>query len=218
MNISSSFNLCYNIIGDIMKDTKEVVLFFKGDVNFSSVDIAKEFLSRYEYLGEPVILPDNGDPKITTIMFSSNPEMHIQISRIAVNVAVNYRHFNEIASIIFDITDIFDGEKIEFNRIGYISSLFISSKLLPKVKEKYLNKDNLSDIGSFNLGFYRSIDNKKSYFNCWERVIADSNNASDILIQYDLNSAIDENFDFSMKNIKDFINFANDYIEKRINI
>ena len=43
-----------------MKDTKEIVLFFKENTSFSLVDISKEILVRYPELGDPIILPDNG--------------------------------------------------------------------------------------------------------------------------------------------------------------
>ena len=60
------------------------------------------------------------------------------------------------------------------------------------------------------------LQNKFGYINCWEKFITDSTNFKDLLIQYDINTPVDENISFDMKYIKEFIVTANDYIEKRI--
>ena len=65
-----------------MKDTKEIVLFFKENTSFSLVDISKEILVRYPELGDPIILPDNGKTRSPLILFNTNPDFQMQISRV----------------------------------------------------------------------------------------------------------------------------------------
>ena len=101
-----------------MKDTKEIVLFFKEEARYSSLDVAKEIMNRYELLGEPVIIPDNGDAKLPTIIFNKSADMQVQVSRISVNVVVNYTYFNELSSIVFDMVDLFEAFNLNFYRIS----------------------------------------------------------------------------------------------------
>ena len=67
-----------------------------------------------------------------------------------------------------------------------------------------------------NLSWYRKIDFRSSYINCWERVITDTVNFKDLLLQYDINTLVGEKVDIDMKFIKDFFKTADDYVEKRI--
>lgn len=200
-----------------MKDTKEIVLFFKEEARYSSLDVAKEIMNRYELIGEPVIIPDNGDAKLPTIIFNKNADMQVQVSRVSVNVIVNHNCFNEISSIAFDMVDIFEAFNLNFYRIGYISSVFLAPKYVTKVKERFLNLDNLEGIEDFNFSWYHVIENKLGKINCWERIITDKANFSDLLMQYDFNSPANEEVEFDMKYIKEFINSTNDYIEERVN-
>lgn len=200
-----------------MKDTKEIVLFFKEEAKYSSIDVAKEIMSRYELLGEPVIIPDNGDAKLPTIIFNKSADMQIQVSRVSINVVVNHTYFEEISSIIFDMVDIFETFNLSFYRIGYISSIFLSPKYITKVKERFLNLENLEGIEDFNFSWYHGIESKSGKINCWERIITDKSNFSDLLMQYDFNSPINEEIEFNMKYIKEFVNLTNNYIEERVN-
>lgn len=200
-----------------MKDTKEFVLFFKEEAKYSSIDVAKEIMNRYELIGEPVLLPDNGDAKLPTIIFNKNADMQVQVSKISVNVIVNHTYFNALSSIVFDMVDIFESFDLSFYRIGYISSVFLAPKYVSKVKERFLKIDNLEGMEDFNFSWYHAILNKNGKINCWERIITDKANFSDLLMQYDFNSPVNEEIELNMKYIKEFINSTNDYIEERVN-
>lgn len=200
-----------------MKDTKEIVLFFKEEAKYSSLDVAKEIMNRYELIGEPVIIPDNGDAKLPTIIFNKSVDMQVQVSRVSVNVIVNHTYFNDLSSIVFDMVDIFESFNLNFYRMGYISSVFLSPKYVSKVKERFFNLDNLDGMDDFNFSWYHAIENKNGKINCWERIITDKANFSDLLMQYDFNSPANEEVDFNMKYIKEFMKTTNDYIEERVN-
>ena len=198
-----------------MKDTKEIVLFFCDDTNFSLVDVSKELLGRYSELGEPTVLPDNGKTKAPLILFNSNPDFQIQISRVSVNFVVNHTYFEKLTSIIFDIVDTFEEFKCKFFRMGYISSIFLAPQYIEKVQEKFLRSNNLEGIKEFNLSWYKILENKFGPINCWERFITDTSDFKDLLIQYDFNTPIDIQIDFEIKYIKEFIKTANEYISSR---
>lgn len=198
-----------------MKNTKEIILFYEKVPDFNLTDIAKEILDRYEYLGEPTIIPRN-ENNTFLVVFNKNSELQIEINDKNVFIVMKHSYFNSLNSIVFDVVDTFEMFDTKFSRIGYISSNFESPLKIEKAKEKYLNVEEFKDVLELNLSWYRKIDFRSSYINCWERVITDTVNFKDLLLQYDINTLVGEKVDIDMKFIKDFFKTADDYVEKRI--
>lgn len=198
-----------------MKNTKEIILFYDKAPDFNLTDIAKEILSRYECLGEPTIIPKN-ENNTFLVVFNKNSEFQIEINDKNVLIVMKHSYFNDLNSIVFDVVDAFEMYDTKFSRMGYISSNFESPLKIEKAKEKYLQVDEFKDVLELNLSWYRKIDFRSSYINCWERVITDTVNFKDLLLQYDINTIVGEKVDIDMKFIKEFFKTADDYIEKRI--
>lgn len=198
-----------------MKNTKEIILFYEKVPDFNLTDIAKEILDRYEYLGEPTIIPRN-ENNTFLVVFNKNSEFQIEINDKNVLIVMKHSYFNDLNSIVFDVVDTFEMFDTKFSRIGYISSNFESPLKIEKAKEKYLNVEEFKDVLELNLSWYRKINFRSSYINCWERVITDTVNFKDLLLQYDINTLVGEKVDINMKFIKDFFKTSDDYIEKRI--
>lgn len=198
-----------------MKNTKEIILFYEKVPDFNLTDIAKEILDRYEYLGEPTIIPRN-ENNTFLVVFNKNSELQIEINDKNVLIVMKHSYFNDLNSIVFDVVDTFEMFDTKFSRIGYISSNFESPLKIEKAKEKYLNVEEFKDVLELNLSWYRKINFRSSYINCWERVITDTVNFKDLLLQYDINTLVGEKVDIDMKFIKDFFKTSDDYIEKRI--
>lgn len=198
-----------------MKNMKEIILFYEKVPDFNLTDIAKEILDRYEYLGEPTIIPRN-ENNTFLVVFNKNSEFQIEINDKNVLIVMKHSYFNDLNSIVFDVVDTFEMFDTKFSRIGYISSNFESPLKIEKAKEKYLNVEEFKDVLELNLSWYRKIDFRSSYINCWERVITDTVNFKDLLLQYDINTLVGEKVDIDMKFIKDFFKTSDDYIEKRI--
>ena len=198
-----------------MKNTKEIILFYEKVPDFNLTDIAKEILDRYEYLGEPTIIPRN-ENNTFLVVFNKNSELQIEINDKNVFIVMKHSYFNSLNSIVFDVVDTFEMFNTKFSRIGYISSNFESPLKIEKAKEKYLNVEEFKDVLELNLSWYRKIDFRSSYINCWERVITDTVNFKDLLLQYDINTLVGEKVDIDMKFIRDFFKTADDYVEKRI--
>lgn len=198
-----------------MKNTKEIILFYEKVPDFNLTDIAKEILDRYEYLGEPTIIPKN-ENNTFLVVFNKNSEFQIEINDKNVLIVMKHSYFNDLNSIVFDVVDTFEMFDTKFSRIGYISSNFESPLKIEKAKEKYLNVEEFKDVLELNLSWYRKINFRSSYINCWERVITDTVNFKDLLLQYDINTLVGEKVDIDMKFIKDFFKTADDYVEKRI--
>lgn len=198
-----------------MKNMKEIILFYEKVPDFNLTDIAKEILDRYEYLGEPTIIPRN-ENNTFLVVFNKNSEFQIEINDKNVLIVMKHSYFNDLNSIVFDVVDTFEMFNTKFSRIGYISSNFESPLKIEKAKEKYLNVEEFKDVLELNLSWYRKIDFRSSYINCWERVITDTVNFKDLLLQYDINTLVGEKVDIDMKFIKDFFKTADDYVEKRI--
>ena len=198
-----------------MKNTKEIILFYEKVPDFNLTDIAKEILDRYEYLGEPTIIPRN-ENNTFLVVFNKNSEFQIEINDKNVLIVMKHSYFNSLNSIVFDVVDTFEMFDTKFSRIGYTSSNFESPLKIEKAKEKYLNVEEFKDVLELNLSWYRKIDFRSSYINCWERVITDTVNFKDLLLQYDINTLVGEKVDIDMKFIKDFFKTADDYVEKRM--
>ena len=198
-----------------MKNMKEIILFYEKVPDFNLTDIAKEILDRYEYLGEPTIIPRN-ENNTFLVVFNKNSELQIEINDKNVFIVMKHSYFNSLNSIVFDVVDTFEMFDTKFSRIGYISSNFESPLKIEKAKEKYLNVEEFKDVLELNLSWYRKIDFRSSYINCWERVITDTVNFKDLLLQYDINTLVGEKVDIDMKFIKDFFKTADDYVEKRM--
>lgn len=200
---------------DNMKDTKEVVLFYKDNVTFNIYEVAKEIEKRYEELGEANIIAQNDEPNNVLFVFNQNPELQMQTNKNFFSIVMNHNYFEKIAVIVFDIIDAFLEFNVEFGRIGYISSCFLSPKYIEVAKERYLKKENLEDIHDINLSWYRKIEMKYGILNSWERIITDEANFKDLLCQYDFNSPRESIVSLDMKYIKEFFKVANDFISSR---
>lgn len=198
-----------------MKDTKEIVLFFDENTSFSPLEIAKELLSRYPELGEPIVLPESRNQGSPLVIFNTNVEIQMQVSSRSLNCVINHNYFNKISSIVFDLVDAFDTYGVNFVRIGYISNIFLAPKCVKIAKEKYLRLENLEDIEDVNLGWYRKIKCKYGDLNCWERIVTDKGEFEDLLMQFDINSPRTTKVSFDIKYIKEFIKTAEDFIEER---
>lgn len=201
-----------------MKDTKEIVLFFKDNVRFTPLNIAKELLSRYPELGNPLVLPETGKKNAPLIIFNENSDIQMQANYTNFTFICNHKYFDKINSLVFDIVDTFEGEDAIFNRIGYVSSVFLSPKYVEKAKDKYLNKSELEDILEVNLSFYRKLGISTGFINSWERLITDSEHFKDLLCQFDFNTPIGVEVNLDMKYIKEFFKICEDFIDSRTDI
>lgn len=200
----------------MMKDTKEVVLFFDKNANFEAIDIAREFKNRYKELGNPVVLPSQSDINKPVIMFKENPDFTMHISMTSIGFVINHNYFNHIASICFDIMDIFSEININLVRIGYISSVFLPKEKQDIARKKYLKLEEFDDVIDINLAWYRELDTDFGVLNSWERILTDHLDFPDLLCQYDFNTPVNKAVNMDMKYFKKFFNYCNSYIEKRI--
>lgn len=201
-----------------MKDSKEIVLFFKENSKFKGIDVAKEIISRYPEIGNPVIIPESDKKEIPLIIFNENPDLQIQISLKTCTIVINHSYFANLATIVFDIVDTFSEFNQEFVRIGYISNVFLSPKAIDRAKKKYLNKDIIEEITDFNFSWYKKLECSFGSINCWQRIITDYKSFNDLLCQFDFNTIASEMISLEMKNIKEFFKLTNEYIEDRIDL
>lgn len=201
-----------------MKDTKEVVLFFNNNANYDAVDIAKELKNRYPELGNPIIMPGQNDPTKPVIIFKENPDFTLRATLTSIGFVVNHTYFNNLASICFDLVDIFGEINIDLVRIGYISSVFLAPAKIDIAKHKFLKLEEFDDVMDINLAWYRELETDFGRLNSWERVVTDHLDFQDLLLQYDFNTPIDKKIDIDMKYLKKFFSFSDEYIEKRTDL
>lgn len=202
----------------MMKDTKEIVLFFKENSTFKEIEVAKEIISRYPEIGNPVIIPESDKREVPVIIFNENPDLQMQISLKMCTIVVNHSYFEKLSTIVFDIVDTFADVKQEFVRIGYISNVFLSPSTVIRAKKKYLNEKIVDDITDFNFSWYKKLNASFGAINCWERLITDNNSFKDLLYQFDFNTIATDVISLEMKNIKEFFKLTSEYINKRIDL
>ena len=200
-----------------MDDRREVVLYFKGGSKLVPLDIANSMSERFKDLGNPLLLNPDGQGVQPLVVFNENPEMMISVTQMTVNMIVDNKNFDKLDTIIFDLVDLFNDLDISFVRMGIVYSMFLNKKSKDYVMTE-LVKNSLvpDDVIDFNLSFFKKVDLKKEKINCWERYITGNEKFDDLLVQFDFNSEVDENKDFNMKYIKEFIKVADNYIEGRI--
>lgn len=199
-----------------MDDIREVVLYFKKGCKLVPFDIAKAISDRFKDIGSPGIFnPENSQP---LVVFKENPEMMITVTLMTVNLVVSEKYFKKLDTVIFDLIDLFSDLEIEFTKIGLIYSMFLSEKNKDIFKNKLLKTDNIpEDIEDYNVSFYRKLDFKDTKLNCWERLITNSDQFNELLIQFDFNTLSDEEVNIDMKFIKELLKVSNNYIEERTN-
>lgn len=200
-----------------MKDTKEIVLFFNKEDKFVPLDVAKEISERYPELGNPVIIPEMPNKSTPLIVFKENNEFQLQVTKNALTLVLCHNYFKNITTITFDMVDVFESFDVSFGRIGYIASNFLAPQYVEKAKERFLVSDNIGDVLDINLSWYRKVPIKDDYLNCWERIITDHDNFSDLLCQYDFNTPVNIEVNLEMKYIKEFFRVTDEYIEERVN-
>lgn len=201
-----------------MKDDKEIVLFFKENSSFKAIDVAKEIISRYPEVGNPVIIPESDKREVPVIIFNENPDFQIQVSLKTCTIVINHSYFEKISTIVFDIVDTFLEFKQEFVRIGYISNVFLSPSTILRAKKKYLNSKIIDEITDFNFSWYKKLESSFGAINCWQRLITDDKSFNDLLCQFDFNTVASDVISLEMKRIKEFFKLANEYIEDRIDL
>lgn len=199
-----------------MKNTKEVILFYERDVTLNLNEVATEILNRYEFLGDPIIIPSNEQEKKFLLVFNKYPDLQIEVNNKNIIIVMHHNYFEQLHSIVFDIIDALEGFDVKFSRIGYISSNFESPLKIEKAKKKYLKVEEFADVLELNLNWYKKLPFRDDYINCWERVITDTVNFKDLLLQYDINTPIGKSLVLDMKFIKDFFKTADEYIEMKV--
>lgn len=199
-----------------MKDTKEIILFYDEKTTFDLKSITDEIMSRYDVLKDPVIVPEK-DKKFL-IVFNKDEELQMEINQDNVIIVMKEAYFKEVNSIVFDIVDAFEMFNVKFSRIGYIASKFLNQSYIEKAKNKYLKVEEFADVLELNLNWYKKLNFKKNYINCWERIITDTVHFKELLVQFDINTPVGEKVDIDMKFIKEFFNCADEYIDTRVDL
>ena len=199
-----------------MDDRREIVLYFKGGAKLVPLDIAKSLSDRFKNLGNPLLLNQDGSGVQPLVVFNENQSMMITVTQMTINMIIDNSYFNKMDTIIFDLIDLFDELGISFIRMGLVYSIFLTERANNHIKEE-LTKCSLipEDIKDFNVSFFRKLDFKKESLNCWERYISNNEKFNDLLVQFDINSEVDEKRDFNMKYIKEFIKLVDSHIEER---
>ena len=199
-----------------MDDIREIILYIERNNKYKPVDAASELLNRWNELKDPIVLPEQNNPKGPSFAFTGNNSFQLEGSKSTVSFIVKEEYFDKIPSIIFDIIDTFDELGVSFKRIGYITNTYYPNSCIEKAKQIYLNPKAIEDeIEEINLSWYRKLDLKEGHINAWERIITDTAAYDNLLVQFDFNTPIHTKFEFDMRSIKEFLKVSHDHMKKR---
>lgn len=191
-----------------------IVLFLKPNQNIDFKTLTEKLYEAYKDLGEALILEKSSKPNEPKFVFNQNKELLIDGNNhhISINLFNDYTKIKD--EIIEMLWDAFDYCDLEFARVGYISELHKKVTNLEYTKKQIFNTKINKDIDEFQIGFHNIIKFQRKNINCWHRFVKFYD--TPLIISYDINTREQNIGDINYKLLKEFITFADEYIETDI--
>lgn len=195
-----------------------IVLFLKQKTENEKIDfkiLTDKLSENYKEIGNAILLENSTKPNEPKFIFKENKELLIDGNNhhISINLFNDYSKMKE--EVIEMLWDAFDYCDIEFARVGYITEVHKNVKDLEYTKKQIFNSKINKDIDEFQIGFHNIIKFQRKNINCWHRFVKFYD--TPLIISYDINTR-EQNFgDINYKILKEFMNFADEYINNDIN-
>ncbi len=198
-----------------MQNEKQIVLFLEKNTEFSEIKIASEIFEKYPVLNSPITIPYESDKPNNPLIIFNKGLMQVTMNRNDLSFIFKGDDAKECMDIIEGIMDLLDDNRIEFIRIGYVSS-YIHTKKEKTSFIKNLLKDQKVIGSEFNLAWYKEelIDSVK--VNVWERHLTDTINNVEFLTIMDINTPMDKELNITSEFTIDFIKNCDKFIKKTL--
>ncbi len=206
----------YDIInlGDIMKDEKQLVLFFRKGTNIDSTDLAARLNKKFDFLKDPVVLPFNPNNPSQPLIIFNRGIINLTITITDVSFVYDKETHKEMYDTIMEVVEYLEELDYSFERMGYIST-FLHSK---KEKEKFKSimfKDKDTIESEFQVSWYKRELIDSVSVNVWQKGITDMVNGVEFVSVFDINTPIDETYNITSEFLKDFVKQCDKYISEK---
>ena len=199
-----------------MNKDVQVVLFFKKDTFYNANQIAALINNEIEDLGEAMVLPQNAQKKDEPIILFQNPKFQLTLNYETMTLMYYQENSKEGKKILLDLLELFDKEDLSFIRIGYITTYELEHKWIKKFKEKFFAMEEVQSSEDFQLAWYSPILLKGTKINLWQKYLTDSMQTNKLIVIYDVNTPVDEEYNISTEFVHDYLNGTEDLLEKKI--
>lgn len=193
-----------------------IVLFLKNKLDIDFKTLTAKMQENYKDIGEGIIITKEGNnPNHPNFIFNSNKEILIDGNNhhISINIFNEYENIKE--DIIQMLWDAFDYCELEFLRVGYIKEIHETNINIDSIKTNLLNPNIASNSDEFQVAYHNIIKFQRKNINCWKKFIKFYDRP--LIINYDINTKEENIKDINYKILKEFIKFADDFINKDLN-
>ena len=201
-----------------MNNSVQIALFFEEGTVYNPTIISAKIIEKFSELGNPILLPINTESSkeanVPFIIFNQNVNFQLVLNYHNMLFTFQNSYIKQAKDIAITIFEVFNKEKINFVRIGYVPTFITEEEKKKDFENKYVCQDELKDVVDYQFSWLKRIKMKDLEFNCWERSISDSNKIKGLLKIYDFNTDADKIIKIDKKFIKDFIDFCDKCMNK----
>lgn len=202
------------IIGDKMKDEKQLVLFFSKGTKVDNTILAAKLKEKFDILKDPIVIPFNpNNPEQPLIIFNRG-EISLTVGAIDVSIIYDKKIHKEVYDTVIEIIELFENLDYSFERMGYIST-FLHSK---KERENFIDKvfkEKVVAESEFNLSWYKKDLIDSVSVNVWQKGLTDLMNGIEFVSIYDINTPINEVYNITSEFLSDFLKKCDKYIAEK---
>lgn len=197
-----------------MKSEKQLVLFFRQGTEIDNVDLAAKLHSKFELLGEPIVLPFNQNNPVQPLIAFQNNEIKLTVNISDVSIIYPEEIHKNVYDNVIEIVEYFEELDCSFERMGYISSFLHDKKSQDKFKKIYF-KDDCHIDSEFQLSWYKKELIDSVLVNVWVKGITDLMNHVELITIYDINTPADEKYNITSEFLNDFLKQCDKYVEEK---
>lgn len=203
------------IVGDYMKNEKQLVLFFsKGTRLDDGAILAAKLASKFSLLGSPAVIPFNRNNPNQPLVIFNQGKINLNVGVSDISFIYSSDEQNKLYDTIIEMIEYFEDLDYSFERMGYVSTYFHTKKDRESFKEKVFKNPEMVD-SEFQLSWYKKELIDSVSVNVWEKEMTDIMNGVEFVSVYDINTPIDEVYNITSEFLRDFLKQCDKYILNR---
>lgn len=206
--------MCYNyteIDGDIMKDEKQIVLFFSKGTVVDATSVAAKLKSKFEELGDPAVIPFSRENPNRPLIIFNQKSLNLTVNATDISFIYVRELDDKLYDVVMDIIECFEDLDYSFERLGYISTYLHTKKEKEKFKENVFKDKDMFE-SEFQVSWYTKDFIDSVAVNIWEKEMTDLINNVELVSVFDINTPMDEVYNITSEFVKGFIKKCDKYI------
>lgn len=180
-----------------MKNSLQIVLFFKKNEIFNPSRIAACISERVEEIGSPIILPISApeEANVPILVFSQNNKINLMANFNNVSITLTDDMIEKCCDLVATIFDIFKDNK--YVRIGVVINKILNKEIISDIKNETNCNTTVLNAEDFKIAWLQEININDTRVNMWKNYFSDKANTEDILCVYDFNTKQDDEVDIT---------------------